>query len=131
MTSRRIYTVIASAAAAAALLSGATALSPVAQATTVTTGELYTVIVYSPITGYTGWGNNATTMEEATHIALGNCQPHGPGCQVTSWAKNGCAALALGSGRWGGAWGPNANAARAAALSQVTAGRIVELHCAG
>ena len=68
---------------------------------------------------------------EATHIALGNCQPHGPGCQVTSWAKNGCAALALGSGRWGGAWGPNANAARAAALSQVTAGRIVELHCAG
>ena len=66
MTSHRIYTVIASAAAGAALLSGATALSPTAQATTVTTGELYTVIAYSPITGYTGWANDATTLEEGS-----------------------------------------------------------------
>jgi hypothetical protein len=131
MINRRIYTVIASAAAGAAVVSGATVLSPIAQATTVTTRDLYAVIAYSPTTGYTGWANNATTMEEATHIALGNCQPHGPGCQVTSWAKNGCAALALGSGRWGGAWGPNANDAQSAALSMVTAGRIVELHCTG
>ncbi|MBX9639620.1 MAG: DUF4189 domain-containing protein [Mycobacteriaceae bacterium] len=65
------------------------------------------------------------------HIALGNCQPHGSGCQVTSWAHNGCAALALGSCRWGGAWGSNAGAAQANALAMVTAGRIVELHCTG
>ena len=132
MISHRIYTVIASAAAGAALLGGATALSPTAQATTVTTGELYTVIAYSPITGYTGWANDATTLEEATHIALGHCQPYGDGCQVTSWARNGCAALALGSGgRWGGAWAPNANDARAAALAKVTSGRVVELQCTG
>ena len=63
MTRHRIYTLIASAAGGAALLSGATALSPAAQATT---SDLYTVITYSPITGYSGWANNATTMEEAT-----------------------------------------------------------------
>lgn len=47
-----------------------------------TAGGLYTVSAYSPITGYTGWANDASTMEEATHIALGNCRPHGSGCQV-------------------------------------------------
>lgn len=47
-----------------------------------TAGGLYTVSAYSPITGYTGWANDASTMEEPTHIALGNCQPHGSGCQV-------------------------------------------------
>ena len=128
MTRHRIYTLIASAAGGAALLSGATALSPAAQATT---SDLYTVITYSPITGYSGWANNATTMEEATHTALGNCQQHGDGCQVTSWARNGCAALALGSGRWGGGWATNASDAQADALSKVTSGRVVELHCTG
>ena len=131
MTRNRIDWVAAVAAGIAALFTGATAASPSAQANGTTAGGLYTVIAYSPITGYTGWANNATTMEEATHIALGNCQPHGSGCQVTSWARNGCAALALGSGRWGGAWGADATAARANALAMVTAGRIVELHCTG
>ncbi|CAM3273038.1 hypothetical protein BST27_25510 [Mycobacterium intermedium] len=128
MTSQRIY---CAAAAAAALLSSAAAVPPTAAATTVAASQLYTVIAYSPITGYTGWANNATGMEEATHLALGNCQAHGSGCQVTSWAQNGCAALALGSGRWGGAWGANADSARANALAMVRAGRIVELHCTG
>jgi hypothetical protein len=128
MTSHRIYTLIASAAAGAALFGGATALSPAAQATT---GDFYTVIAYSPITGYTGWANNATTLEEATHVALGNCQQRGDGCQVTSWARNGCAALALGSSRWGGGWATNANDAQADALAKVTSGRVVELHCTG
>jgi hypothetical protein len=26
-------------------------------------------------------------MEEATHIALGNCQLHGGGCTVASWPE--------------------------------------------
>lgn len=130
MSSNRTFSVAALATAVAALYGAAVAGSPSAQAG-VTAGGLYTVIAYSPITGYTGWANNASTMEEATHIALGNCQPHGSGCQVTSWARNGCAALALGSGRWGGAWGSNANAARANALAMVGEGRIVELHCTG
>jgi len=125
MIRHRIYTLIASAGAGAALFGGATALSPVAQAA----ADYYTVIVYSPVTGYTGWANDATTMEEATHIALGNCQQHGNGCQVAAWAKNGCAALALGSGQWGGDWAVNANDAQAKALAKVTNGRVVELHC--
>ncbi|MHA7649853.1 DUF4189 domain-containing protein [Mycobacterium sp. ML4] len=131
MSGNRMFSTVALTAAIVALFGGAAAVSPPARATGTTAGGLYTVIAYSPVTGYTGWANNASTMEEATHIALGNCQPHGSGCQVTSWARNGCAALALGSGRWGGAWGPNANAARANALAMVTAGRIVELHCTG
>lgn len=131
MSGNRIYPAVATATAIAALFSAATVSSPSARATGVTAGGLYTVIAYSPVTGYTGWANNASTMEEATHIALGNCQPHGRGCQVTSWARNGCAALALGGGRWGGAWGASASAAQANALAMVGAGRIVELHCTG
>ncbi len=127
MIRHRIHTLIASAGAGAALLSGAIVLSPAAQAAQ---ADYYTVIAYSPITGYTGWANDATTLEEATHIALGNCQQHGDGCQVTSWARNGCAALALGSGRWGGGWAVNPNDAQADALAKVNSGRVVELHCA-
>ncbi|TDL00243.1 DUF4189 domain-containing protein [Mycobacterium paragordonae] len=130
MNGNRFFSVAAVGTAIAALFGGAVAGSPDAHAG-VAAGGLYTVIAYSPITGYTGWANNASTMEEATHIALGNCQPHGSGCQVTSWAHNGCAALALGSGRWGGAWGANAAAAQANAMAMVRAGRIVELHCTG
>jgi hypothetical protein len=127
MIRQHIYTLIASAAVGAAVLGGATALSPAAQAG----ADYFTVIAYSPITGYSGWANNATSMEEAAHIALGNCQLHGDGCQLTSWARNGCAALALGSGRWGGGWAVNANDAQADALAKVRSGRVVELHCTG
>lgn len=44
------------------------------------------------MTGWTGWENNGTSMEEATHIALGNCQVHGAGCTVAGWARNACVA---------------------------------------
>jgi hypothetical protein len=70
-------------------------------------------------------------MSEATHIPLGNCQQHGDGCTVAAWAQNGCVALALGSGQWGGAWGANATDAQNAALATVAAARIVETHCTG
>jgi Domain of unknown function (DUF4189) len=126
--SHRLYALIASAGAGAALFSGATALSPAAQAAAT---DHYAVIAYSPVTGWTGWANNASTMEEATHIALGNCQLHGRGCTVASWARNSCVALALGSGRWGADWGSTAGAAQNAALARVSSGHIVEVHCAG
>jgi Domain of unknown function (DUF4189) len=125
MFHHRICTLIASATASAALLGAATALSPAAHAA----ADYFTVIAYSPITGYVGWANDATTLEEATHIAVGNCQQHGDGCQVAAWARNGCAALALGSNRWGGDWGLNADDAQANALAKVTSGRVVDLHC--
>ena len=127
MTRHRTFALIA--LAATAFVGAAVMMSPAAQAAAV---DRYAVIAYSPVTGWTGWANNATSMEEATHIALGRCQPYGDGCQVTSWARNGCAALALGSGgRWGSAWAPNANDARAAALAKVSSGRVVEVHCTG
>jgi Domain of unknown function (DUF4189) len=129
MISHRIYTLIASAGAGAAFFSGATALSPAAQAAAT---DRYAVIAYSPVTGATGWANNATTMEEATHIALGNCQLHGQGCTVASWARNGCIALALGTGgQWGADWASTATAAQNAALARIPSGRIVEVHCTG
>jgi hypothetical protein len=128
MISHRIYALIASAGTGAALFGGATALSPAAQAAAI---DRYAVIAYSPVTGWTGWANNASTMEEATHIALGNCQRHGQGCTVASWARNGCTALALGSGLWGADWGSTAASAQRAALAKVSSGRIVEVHCTG
>jgi len=127
MISRRICALIASAGAGAALF-GAAALSPAAQAGAT---DRYAVIAYSPVTGWTGWANNASTMEEATHIALGNCQQHGQGCTVASWARNSCIALALGSGRWGADWGSTAAPAQRATLATVPSGRVVEVHCTG
>ena len=121
----RFSTLLASAGAGAALLSGATALSPTAQAA----ADYFTVIAYSPVTGYAGWATNATTLEEATHVAMGHCQQAGDGCRVAAWAKNACAALALGGSRWGGDWGDTPDAASANALAKVTNGRVVELHC--
>ncbi|UXA04455.1 DUF4189 domain-containing protein [Mycobacterium sp. SMC-2] len=128
MISHRLSALIASAGASAALFGAAAATSPAAQAAA---PDRYAVIAYSPVTGWTGWENNGTTMEEATHIALGNCQVHGAGCTVAGWARNACVALALGSGRWGAHWGPTPAAAQNAALAMVSAGRIVELHCTG
>jgi len=128
MISHRIYALIASAGAGAALFGASTALSPAAQAAAT---DRYAVIAYSPVTGWTGWANNASTMEEATHKALGNCQQHGAGCTVASWARNSCVALALGGGRWGADWGSTATAAQSAALARVSSGRIVEVHCTG
>jgi hypothetical protein len=128
MISHRIYALIASVGAGAALFSAATVTSAAAQAAAT---DRYAVIAYSPVTGWTGWANNATTMEEATHIALGNCQRHGAGCTVASWARNSCVALALGPGRWGADWGSTATSAQRAALAKVSSGRIVEVHCTG
>ena len=128
MIRHRIHALTASAAAGAALFGGATATSPPAQAAAV---DHYAVIAYSPVTGWTGWANNASNMEEATHLALGNCQRHGAGCTVASWARNGCTALALGSNRWGADWGSTPAAAQRGALAKVSSGRIVEVHCTG
>ena len=128
MISRRLYTFIASASAGAALCTGAPAQSPGAQAAAT---DHFTVIAYSPASGATGWANNATALEEATHIALGNCLQYGQGCAVATWARNGCAALAVGSGRWGADWGTSPTAAQNAALAKVRSGRIIEVRCTG
>ncbi|OBI82964.1 DUF4189 domain-containing protein [Mycobacterium sp. 1245805.9] len=126
MTRHRIYALIA--LTAAAFFGAAFMSSPTAQAAAV---DHYAVIAYSPVTGWTGWANNASTMEEATHVALGNCQRHGAGCTVAGWARNGCTALALGAGRWGADWGTTPSVAQRSALAKVSSGRIVETHCTG
>lgn len=128
MINHRISVLIASGGASAALFANAAVMPPTAQAAA---PDRYAVIAYSPVTGWTGWENNGTTMEEATHIALGNCQVHGAGCTVAAWTRNACVALALGSGRWGAHWGLTPADAQNAALAMVPNGRIVELHCTG
>lgn len=128
MISHRISVLLASVGAGAALFGAAAALSPAAQAAAI---DHYAVIAYSPVTGWTGWANNASSMEEGTHVALGNCQRHGAGCTVASWARNGCVALALGSGRWGADWGTTPASAQNGALAKVGSGRVVEVHCTG
>ena len=126
MTRHRIFALIA--LAATAFAGAAVMTSPAAQAAAV---DRYAVIAYSPVTGWTGWANNASTMEEATHVALGNCQRHGAGCTVAGWTRNRCVALALGPNGWGSDWGSTATAAQTAALAKVSSGRIAEVHCTG
>lgn len=128
MNNHRMSALIASVGASAALFAGAAATSPSAQAAAT---DRYVVIAYSPVTGWTGWETNAGSMEEATHVALGNCQAHGAGCTVAGWARNACVALAVGGGRWGAYWGQTPEAAQNAALAMVTNGRVIELHCTG
>ncbi|WP_068186792.1 DUF4189 domain-containing protein [Mycobacterium sp. UM_CSW] len=126
MTRHRIYALIV--LTALAFFGAAFMSSPAAQAAAV---DRFAVIAYSPVTGWTGWANNASTMEEATHIALGNCQRHGAGCTVASWARNGCTALALGPRGWGADWGLTPVAAQRGALAKVSSGSVVEVHCTG
>src|SRR5262249_443085 len=114
--------------AATAFAGAAVMMSPAAQAAAV---DRYAVIAYSPVTGWTGWADNASTMEEATHIALGNCQRPGGGCTVAGWTPSPCAALAVGPSGWGADWGSTATSAQSAALAKVSSGRVVEVHCTG
>jgi hypothetical protein len=94
-------------------------------------GDAYIAITYSPITGYIGWATNAQSAQQAAEVALDKCYSQGRGCELAAWARNGCAALALGSGRWGGGSGPDAATAQAQAAAKVVAGRIVEVQCTG
>ena len=75
MTSHRIYTLTASAAAGAALFACATGVT-LRQATT---GDFYTVIAYSPSLVTRG-GQHRHLPGEGHHVALGNCQQRGDGC---------------------------------------------------
>ncbi|WP_141734309.1 DUF4189 domain-containing protein [Oligoflexus tunisiensis] len=85
------------------------------------TDETFAAIAWSPGTLAYGTSWHWLSQGAADHTALGHCEQHGerPGdCQVMAWARNACAAFAVGKNKgYGWAWNVEREAARATALS--------------
>ena len=126
----RFITLVASGAAAAAMLAGGAAL---ATAPANAAGHLYAAAAYSGSTGdgYTTW--NAASPGEAKSRALAGCQSaHGAtDCQILAVSEDGCVAMAGSATGAAGGYGPDAASAQAAALAHNGGGRIFASKCNG
>ncbi|MEO1199543.1 MAG: DUF4189 domain-containing protein [Pseudomonadota bacterium] len=61
--------------------------------------------------------NNLPTQEEAEQAALSECEDRSRGCQMATWFRNACGALATAPDlSWGASWGVTVDAAEIAAL---------------
>lgn len=89
----------------------------------------FVAIAYSPATGVGGWGS-AGTQQQANQIALNYCVGLDD-CQVTAWAHNACAAVAVGDfDGWYGGLGPDPASAATDAMARLGGpGRIIATHC--
>ena len=56
-------------------------------------------IAYGPESEATGWSYDYETEDEARHMALRNCAPHGNDCRVVMSFSNACGAVAAGSNK--------------------------------
>lgn len=80
--------------------------------------DYYGAIAYSQDTDAHGWSYDYPTRAEAEARAMSECAQYGRGCEVTTWFRNACGALAVGSNRgWGASWGEDQYAAQAEAMS--------------
>ena len=78
----------------------------------------FAAIAFSQTTGAHGYAYDYSSRGEAERRALNGCAKHGSGCKVPIWVRNGCAALAVGTGNgYGTGWAANSNAAQRAALN--------------
>jgi serine/threonine-protein kinase len=88
----------------------------------------YGAIAYSTATGAHGWSIDYPSRSAAESVALQNCRKHGADCVVPIWVRNGCAALAVGSGNaYGSGWGTTRGLAESFALQSC---RKVAANCA-
>ena len=78
--------------------------------------ELFGAIAFSPQTGAHGWSKNNTSRGEAEVDAQSNCLKHASDCQLATWFRDACGALAVGRAGWGAHWGNNREQAEAAAI---------------
>jgi hypothetical protein len=77
----------------------------------------YGAIAYSPSTGAHGWAYDHASRSAAESAALGNCRSHARDCVVPIWFRNGCGALAVGTGNgYGSGWGTSRSIAEGYAL---------------
>ena len=80
--------------------------------------DYYGAIAYSQDTDAHGWSYDYGSRAEAEARAMTECAKHGPGCEVATWFRNACGALAVGSNLgWGASWGEDQYAAQAEAMS--------------
>ncbi len=75
--------------------------------------DYYGAISYSQVTGAHGYsydyGNQAAAQNRAVNECIG---AGGTDCVVSTWFRNACGALAVGTGNgWGSHWGNNRNGA--------------------
>ena len=82
----------------------------------VATQQLYGAIAFSPRTGEYGWSRNNASRAEAEEIAQSNCLKRASDCQLATWFRDACGALAVGRAGWGAHWGNNREQAEAAAI---------------
>ena len=126
----RFITLVASGAAAAAMLAGGAAL---ATAPANAAGHLYAAAAYSGSTGDGSTTWNAASLDAAKSSALAGCRAtHGAtDCQILATSQDGCVAVAGSATGAAGGYGPDAASAQAAALANNGGGRILAVKCNG
>jgi len=68
--------------------------------------DKFGAIAFSQKTGAHGFSYDYQSQGAAQNRAMVECDQYGPGCRIASWFKNGCGALAVGTGNgWGAEWG--------------------------
>lgn len=81
--------------------------------------DYYGAIAFSQETGAHGYSYDYSSQRDAEIQAMAECRKYGRGCEVATWVRNGCAALAVGNGEgWGGDWGNNRSEAEDKALNR-------------
>jgi Domain of unknown function (DUF4189) len=111
---------------------GATILAAPANA-----DDKFVAISFSPENGAFGWGNNYDTQDGARIRSLTECQNYGgTHCVFIAWARNACAALAVGErnayggyDQYYGWWGNTIADAEKAALDKNGGGTILISKC--
>lgn len=79
--------------------------------------QLFGAIAFSPRTGAHGWSIGYATRGEAEENAQTNCLKHASDCQLATWFRDACGALAVGRNGWGADWGNTQQEAETAAIN--------------
>ena len=81
--------------------------------------DSYGAIAFSESSGAHGWSYGLPTQRSAEQQALDKCESESDDCQVVTWFRNSCGALAVGTGNaYGATWASSAQAALDGAMSK-------------
>jgi serine/threonine-protein kinase len=75
-------------------------------------------ISFSPSSGASGWGYDFRSSDDAAEAALRNCGRYAEDCELITWFKNGCGALAANSDAFVGAWSNSKDDAQRRAMQR-------------